>query len=441
MNSIQKQLNNSMILKKSRFWAFLSVFLYKIVLDLSYYFVIFPVWSYARFTLDFNVLKLIESYLLLFIIFVLMPKSKEKLSNIMIWLLILLSYVPMLTLFDFMNQSRLYMYAVTGFWMLVFLLLKLPVVSFAPLKKFQSKIIRYSIFIGLSGIVFFLIYKYLGLSFNFDLTKVYNIRAEYVKIGIPLAGYLFIAGYLFTWVAYIVNPIFFALFLTKRKWIFIAPIVALQFFLFSSTGNKTFLFALPFVLVLIWIMTRKNPFVWMTIGLCAIILLGMMSFYLVDDIWISSFFTRRTLLVPAQLSFFYYDFFSTHDYTFLSQHRVFRTFLDYPYHLDPPHLIADVYFDQPEMNANNGIYADAYMNFGHIGFIFWAILLTAILRLIDSFSRNKDLKITVAVIAMPALFLTNSALLTSLLTHGLLLSLIILYLLPRKGDIKQEHVK
>jgi len=413
-------------IKKQNLYNFFIIVLYKAILDLSYYFVISPVWRYARFDLNFSTLKFIESYFLLFVIFILMPKSSKKLSNVMIWLLILLSYVPMLSLFAFMDQPRVYMYAVTGFWALVFLLLKLPVVSFAPLKNSQSKIIRYSIFIGLTGIVFFLIYKYLGIFFNFDLTKVYDIRREYRAIGIPFAGYLF------NWIAYIVNPIFFALFLVKRKWIWVGLIIFLQILLFSVTGLKAFLFALPFVLALMWIVNRKNPLTWMAIGLAGIILVGMSSYWLIDDIWGSALFTNRTLLIPAQLSFLYYDFFSTHDYTFLSQHRVFRTFLDYPYHLDPPHLIADVYFDKPEMNANNGIYADAYMNFGHIGFIFWAILLTVILRLIDSFSRNKDLKITVAAIAMPAIFLTNSPLLTCLLTHGLLLVLLILYLLPKK---------
>jgi len=295
-------------IKKQNLYNFFIIVLYKAILDLSYYFVISPVWRYARFDLNFSTLKFIESFFLLSIIFILMPKSKEKLSNIMVWLLILLSYVPMLTLFAFMDQPRVYMYAVTGFWALVFLLLKLPVVSFAPLKNSQSKIIRYSFFIGLSGIVFFLIYKYLGLSFSFDLTKVYDIRSRYVELGIPLAGYLF------NWVAYIVNPIFFALFLTKRKWIWVGLIIFLQILLFSVTGLKAFLFALPFVLALMWIVNRKNPLAYMAIGLTGIILLGMFSYWLVDDVWISSLFTRRTLLVPAQLSFLYYDFSSKPSY-------------------------------------------------------------------------------------------------------------------------------
>lgn len=412
--------------KKNSILAFLSIFLYKIILDLSYYFVISPVFNYVRFDLNFSILKFIESFFLLSIVTSLMPKSREKLSNIIIWLLMLLSYVPMLTLFAFMSQPRIYMYAVTCFWILVFLLLKSPTISFTPFKKNQSKRIYYSIFIGMSGIVFFLIYSYLKFSFNFDLTKVYAVRAYYVALKIPLAGYLF------NWLAYIVNPIFFALFLIKKKWSGLVLIVILQLLLFSNTGMKTFLFSLFFVLVLMWMISRKNPLMWLTIGLIVIILLGMFSYWIIGDIWVSNLFTARTLFVPAQLSFFYYDFFSTHDHTFLSQHHIFSNFLDYQYELNPPHLIGKVYFNSPEMASNNGIYADAYMNFGFIGFVFWGILLTMILKLIDSFSRCKDMRIMVAAVAMPAIALTNGALLTCLLTHGLLLALILLYLLPQK---------
>jgi oligosaccharide repeat unit polymerase len=426
MNQAQIHLNNSIIFKKSILWAFLLFFFYKITLDFSYYYVISKVWEYSRFDLNLNILKFIESFFLLIVIFVLMPKSKEKLSNIMVWLLILLSYVPMLTLFAFMDQPRSYMYAVAGFWLLVFLLLKIPAISFVSLKNSQSKIIRYSIFIGLSGIVFFLIYKYVGFFLNFDLTKVYNIRREYHQMGVPFLGYFL------NWLAYIINPTFFVIFSIKKRWILSAVIIFLQILLFSVTGAKAFLFALPFVLILMWVAGRKNILALMTSGLIVIILIGMFSYWLVDDLWISSLFARRTLLVPAQLSFLYYDFFSQNAHTFLSQHHVFQNFTEYPYHLNPPHLIGEVYFNEPELGANNGLYADAYMNFGFIGFVLWAFLLTIILKLIDSFSRNKKIITTIAVVAMPTLSLVNSALLTCLSTHGLLLSLIILYLLPKE---------
>lgn len=412
-------------LKKTTIWAFLSFILFKILLDLSYYFVISRVWGYAGFELHLNGLKLVESYLLLFVIFALMPKSSKKLSNILVWLLILLSYVPMLTFFAFKDEAKIYMYAVTGFWLLVFLLLRtpMPTVSLAPLK--QSGIIRYSLFVCLGLIVFLMVWKYLGLSFNFDLTRVYDIRREYVSTGIPLAGYLF------SWMAYIFNPILFALFITKKRWFPVALIVVLQVLLFSATGNKSYLFALPFVLALMWVMRRRNPLGYIGIGLSGMVLLGMLSYWLLDDIWVSSLFTRRTLLAPAQLSFFYYDFFSRNEPVFLSP-SIFRFFLDYPYHLTPPHLIAEVYFGKPAMNANTGVVGDAYMNFGFVGLALWSVLLTIILKLVDTCSKKVDLRVGIAAVAMPAITLTNSALLTNLLTHGLLLALLLLYLLPKE---------
>ena len=271
-----------------------------------------------------------------------------------------------------------------------------------------------------------MIYKYFGLSLNFDLTKVYKIRSRYVEMKIPLAGYLF------NWVGYIIFPVLLAIFVKRRKWIYIASIIFLQILVFSTTGNKTFLFAPLFVLTLMWIFKKKNPLAYLASGLVGIILLGMLSYWIIDDVWISSLFTRRTLLDPAQTYFYYYDFYSNNNYTFLSQQRIFQTFLDYPYHLDPPHLIGEIYYNNPKMGANTGIVGDAYMNFGFLGLLLWAILLAIILKLIDMFSKKKDISIGVSAIAMPAITIVNSGLLTNLITHGLLLALVILYLLPKK---------
>jgi len=420
----------NLIINKNTIGAFLSLLLYKIVLDLSYYFVISPVWSYAKFDLNLNSLKLIESYLLLFLIFILMPKSAKKLSNIVTWLLILITYVPMLMLFALKDEARIFMYAVTGFWVLVFLLLQLPMpkLLITSLKKTQSKRVSYIIYVGLSIIIIILIFKYFRLTINFDFSKIPGIRSFFAESKAPFIGYLF------PWTGYILNPIFFSLFLIKKKWINVTLVIFFQLLLFSSTGSRAFLFTIPFILILIWMATRKNLLFFMAIALSGVILLGMLSYWLIDDVWISSNFTRRTLLVPAQLSFFYYDFFSKNQFTFLSQHRIFRTFLNYPYYLNPPHLIADIYFNRPQMGANNGIYADAYMNFGFIGLVLWGIFLVIILNLIDSITKNKDIRVTISGIALPVITLTNSALLTCLLTHGLLLALIILYLLPKERN-------
>jgi len=420
------KIRKAILLKKSTVLSFLSLFIYKIVLDFSYYFIIHPIWNYMGFVLNINILKIVESYMMLFIVFILIPKSYNKISNIAIWLLLLMSYVPMLSLFGMANEPRLYMYSVTLFWILIFLFYRtIFKISLRSIKKAQSIIILWAIFIIFIIIDFVLIYRYLGFSLHFNLKQVYNIRAKYVSKNISFSDYLF------NWSAYIVDPVFFAIFWIKRKWIFVTLIVVLQLLLFSGTGMKSYLFAIPFVLLLMWVVKCKYPFSLVSISFAGGVIFGMFSYLLINDRWITSLFTRRTLFVPAELSFYYYDFFSKHGFLFLSSQRIFREFFKYPYKLSPPHLIAAVYFNNPLMSANNGIISDAYMNFGFVGLVLWAVIVVIILKLIDNFSSGKSSIITIAAVAMPVMFLSNSTLSTSLLTHGLFISLILLYLLPR----------
>ncbi len=413
---------SSWALRKNILWYFVALISFKFALDLSYYFIISELWRYNRFELNLNSIKLIESYILIFIVWLLICKDSKKLSYILLWLLIMLAYIPMLTIYAFMDQARIFIYTVTMFWISVSLLMKLPTISIPHLK--QSRSLFFYVVFCLIAYVAVTAYWYLGFSFNIDLSSVYSIRTRYVEKQIPFSGYLW------NWTAYVVDPILLAFFLSGRRWLFITLICLFQIWLFSITGIKAYLFSLLLVSLLIWTMKKKNPLIYVCYGLTCAILLGALSYWLFDDVWITSLATRRFLLVPAQISFFYYEYFSNNEAVLLS-HSIFRLFLVYPYYIDVPHLIGQVFFDNPQMASNNGIVGDAYMNFGFAGLFFWAFLLFIILKLIDSCSKGLNLRISIAAIAMSAITLTNSGLLTNLLTHGLALAIILLYLLPR----------
>ena len=62
---------NSLFYKKgeidiSTIWSFVAVMFYKLTLDFSYYYIISPVWDYMGFESHINLVKLLESYILLF---------------------------------------------------------------------------------------------------------------------------------------------------------------------------------------------------------------------------------------------------------------------------------------------------------------------------------------------------------------------------------------
>ena len=401
----------------------LSVIFFKIILDLSYYFVISPIWGYEGLQVNLNLFKLLESYFLLIPVMLLMPKNRYRLSSIFIWLLILISYIPMLTFYAFMDQPRIYMYAVTIFWILVFMLMRIKVPAIKKIK--QSKIISYFIISVLLLYAVFVSILYFSTSFNFDLTQVYIVRSLYTATAIPLAGYLL------NWAACIINPLLFAIFLIKKKWFPLILIILLQLVLFSGTGIRLYLFTLPFVLFIMWVASYRNGMTYLAVAFSLGILTGVLSYWLFDDKWLSALLTYRIFIDPARLSFNYYDFFSNHEFVLLSDSRIGPLLgLTYPYHLDPPHLIGEVYFHNPNANVNTGITGDAYMNFGLWGLLLLCIILSAVLKLIDVCSEGIDLRVGTAVIAIVALMLTNVGILTSLMTSGLLLAILLLYLLP-----------
>ncbi|MEM3438046.1 MAG: hypothetical protein QXP55_05940 [Nitrososphaerales archaeon] len=268
---------------------------------------------------------------------------------------------------------------------------------------------------------------------NFNFSLVYISRERYIESKIPFAGYIF------NWAGYVVNPILTSYLYSYKKWTYLFISLTLQIILFSQTGLKSFLFVYFLALVLLWINEKygiKRLFHLTPIGLSFIIILGVISYWTVNDVWISSLFIRRSFYVPALLSFYYYDFFSKFGPTFLSQHRIFRALINYPYHLAPSHLIGEVYFRRPEMGANNGILGDSYMNFGFWGIIIWGFIFILILKILDSFIIEENRKIILGVVAIFANVFVNSALLTSLVTHGLLILLFLSILLPK--EVKHE---
>ncbi|WP_158301528.1 hypothetical protein [Dictyoglomus thermophilum] len=299
---------------------------------------------------------------------------------------------------------------------------------------FKVRRVRFSKFLFLTCTilfnmaVLFLIFKYLGISFNFDLSLVYEIRSRYVESNIPFAGYLF------NWVGYAINPLFLSYVFNKRQWLTFIFSIFIQLLLFSQTGLKSFLFVPILVLGVNWLYQKygsKKLYLLTTLLIGLTVALGILSYFLMGDIWVSSLLTRRTFYVPALLSFYYYDFFTSRGFTYLAQHRLFGGFLKYPYSLNPPHLIGSVYFGTPEMGANNGILGDSYMNFGFLGAILWSFVLILFFKILDSFCDMDKNEVLIGPLAVFANAFTNSALLTVMTTHGFLILLLFSIIIPK----------
>jgi len=411
------------IIHKKHFWTFISLLCYRVMLDISYRFFISDTWEYAGFKLNFNIFKLIESYILFFIIIFLIPKSKKNLSNIIIWVLVLLAYVPMLTLYALKNEARIFIYMATLFWMIIFLFKYFlnQKVKISSLK--QNKTLSVIIIFIVSIITGLLLFKKFNPFITFNLRDVYGIRSQYEEI-------VTLGGYIFSWMANIIIPFLIVLSVVKKKRFYLIPLFIFQILLFSISGHKSYFFLPLFALTLAWIVKRKNPLNWMCSGLILVIIIGIGFYWIQNDLLIMSLFTRRTLFISPFLSFRYYEFFSNNSFVYLSHHQIFNKFLTYPYELIPAKLIGKIY--RNGSHSNNGMMSDGYMNFGFMGMMLWAIFYSIIFKIIDIFSYKKNLQIATSITAFLCLSLRSGALLTNIFTEGLLLSIFLLYLLPKK---------
>ena len=148
-----------------------------------------------------------------------------------------------------------------------------------------------------------------------------------------------------------------------------------------------------------------------------------MLYFISGNYYISSLVVRRVFFIPALLDTYYFDFFK--DKPIYWSASFLSPFIDYPYDLNPPHLIASHYFNKPEMSSNNGIISDGYTNFGWIGILVNIGIVSTIFSMINSLNINHKF---FGLFFVFFITLLSSALPTVLITHGGIILILVSYL-------------
>ena len=271
------------------------------------------------------------------------------------------------------------------------------------------------------------IYLYVGLAlkggiarFNLSLTEVYEARADYVNQGrIPLSGYLV------SWQGNVLNMglLTFGFYKKSRNMIVIA--LLLQLALFTLTSFKSFILG-PFLVFAVYKYVKSEDFGrFMLLGSSGLILLFYIYYLISNDPVLPAIFIRRMYDVPSLLHSYYFDFFSSSEKIKLSN-SIFSWIFKYPYNMPVTRVISWRYFGS-DFGPNVGFVGDAFAHFGLAGIIIFSALLGFVVKMIDIMSKDVPVSIAVGVVALPAMSLVNSAFLTTMLTHGMLLSFLMIW--------------
>ncbi len=405
-------------MKKSDIINIILLIFFRIVIEYIYIDFLSTKYGYLGLSLDYNIIKSFESYLLMIFVYFIIDKRKKRPSSILLQILFILSIVPLLSIYGLKNESRTAVYlSLLGFLIPVIVVRIFPRIKLMRVKK--SKLILYLLIGGLTSLTYLLLLKDNGIpsltAFNFS--TIYSFRSKVV--------YNAFTTYSVPWQARVINIFLIAVFYLKKEYKKMVLPIFLQIVLFLITAHKSYLFSPVAVLGLLYIISRKNLLSAMISALTALNILAFLSYKFNFSVWPVALITHRQHYIPAQISFYFFDFFSKNDKLYFSEGVIGKILgLSSPYNISSFKMIGDHYFGRPEMHANTWYVADAYANGGIIGILIIGLILAFTLIIADSIKR--DYKIVLVALFMPILSLTNGALLTAFFTNGLLISLIIL---------------
>ncbi|WP_318506981.1 O-antigen polymerase [Bacillus sp. T3] len=417
---------------KLEFSCILGIIIYRILLDFVYFKGVTPIFGYSGFYTNFNLGKYITSWLILFIIipFVISLYKATFISSIILITLTLLSYIPFTTMVAFHSYTIGFIISNIIYWLSIFICYVLfPNLKFKSVKsdKLTYLIINIILFLFLITVLY-ISFRYTGFRLTLDLFNVYDLRSEASSFNLPI-----IIGYIYS-ASKAINPVLLVYFLSKKNYTTTVIIFFVQLLSFSINGSKTVLFTTFLAVLLYWFYNNKLKYKlpWFLSIIC---LLGILELYIYKTYFIVAFFIRRVMFVPNLLHYYYYDFFSRNTPDYFRQSFLRHFGFETPY-TPIDNLIGAVYFNKPDMGANNGLFSDAFANFGFIGLVLMPLIIVVTLKIFDGCTEGLNLKILIVSGITISIIFISSFYFTVLLTHGFIALCIMLYLLPRKTDLK-----
>ena len=386
----------------------------------SYFYFIVPIFGYTGFIWDFSYVKFIESIILVLITDYVLPKRCDKPSDFLLNIHYLLPILPMLVLYAGSNQSRIFMYSVILFFYMIIVLRNF---NFPTLKvrKFNQNFLK--------NLLIFICFLYLGLLFyynrfdlNFNFFNVYLYRTEYSE-KLP-----FFFNYLSPLVSKVFLPIAIFLCLSYRnKFLFIALLIC-ALMIFGYTQHKSTFFYPIFVIALYAIVKSKNIIYQLKFFYLLLVIACLILFTFNDDIilYISSILYRRFLLVPADLNFQYFEYFTSYPNVYWAKNFFTFGIIDYPYDIPTANIMGEFVSGKYQNYANTGWIGSGFMHFHYIGLFMYTIIISYIMSILDALSKQINTPLVISFTTIPVLTMfVSSDLPTTLFTHGLILSIII----------------
>lgn len=428
--------------------------IWKCLMDYMYGAIITDVFAYMNNIAHYNYYKLFISWILFFVFFLISGLLSEGMLKFSYTFLFMFSLVPSLTVWWVRDDNNQCMILILLYWMCwggfsiivertrflgTKFLLSRRLYSETLSTKVKNKKKKNNIgfiisaFMACLVLVLLFSYKYGGGRLFISLGSVYKYRQ------VTGAAMSSLESYVFNWLPTVFMPFVLMYFLIHKHIVGTIVISLLISMCYSIYGNKAMLFMLPLT-VGITIIHKVN----LKKYLINYILFGMNFLTLLSCIVYHAGITRWGVALVDRIStgistghFYYYDFFQKHEFLYLRQ-SIFRLFVKSPYN----QAIGVIIGSHPDYNStgnannfNNGVFSDAYANFGVVGVILFPLLFVLSIRFFEMILMEIDESYKYLILCWLLLYCMSIGYFQWLLSGGFIASIIFMQLY-RKSRIK-----
>lgn len=417
-------------INKYSLFNLLGVIIFKLLLDYSYITFISQFFAYMGFDLNISSFNYIISWVMYLFTYCVLSYKREVILFPSLLLAFLILMTPTATLYGLRSSDSDSFFIISISFIGLIFLIKTKSINIKYININHNSMIFILIVCTFTVLIhYFLINGFTHFSLGFS--DVYELRSE---LGETQNEGLF--GYFNNWVIKVFNVFLIIYFFNKKNYILAIIFAFVQVLLFALSGHKSVIVTLALIGLIYYVFKYKHISTVLIYSMVSFLFLIIIYSIFVEDILLPSILIRRAFFIPADLNYLHLEFFSTHKQLYWSN-SILKYFLDYQYTMPATHIVAD-YIGEPDAAANTGYIGSGYMHFGIIGIFIYILLLSIVINILNSFSAYKPWVIN-SIILMPLLTaFISSDLMTSFLTHGLLIGTIILYLvgINTKGAFK-----
>ena len=250
-------------------------------------------------------------------------------------------------------------------------------------------------------------------------------------------------SYAVMWLSGALVPFLMTWAISRRKYLWVLLGAATQMMLYSTAGLKSILLSVAMIpLIYAMVSWRRIPFGLQVTGLTVfgfIILNGanlMQGDLSPAHLMLSALVFMRTFGISGLSTAQYHDFFLDHPQTYYSHINGISLLVDYPYERALGREVGYFYSGNLDLNSNAHLWCtDGLAAWGIPGIIVISVLCAMTFWLLDSVAQDQPINFSATAVTFAALNLSNASLFTSLLSGGLILIFLMLFLMPRKAGV------